>query len=60
MVPTDGLTLDQVVSKHQAPLLRLAIRLTGNVELAEEIMQDTLLRVTQSWNSFRGQSGVKT
>ena len=60
MGPPDRETLDELVSEHHAPLLRLATRLTGEVECADEIMQEALLRVTQNWNGFRGQSGFKT
>jgi RNA polymerase sigma-70 factor, ECF subfamily len=60
MGPDDRETLDRLISEHHAPLLRLAIRLTGEVESAEEMMQEALLRVTQNWNGFRGQSAFKT
>jgi RNA polymerase sigma-70 factor, ECF subfamily len=60
MGPTDRETLDELVSEHQASMLRLATRLTGRVESAEEVMQEALLRVTQNWNGFRGQAGFKT
>jgi len=60
MGPPDRETLDELVSEHQASMLRLATRLTGGTESAEEIMQEALLRVTQNWNGFRGQAGFKT
>lgn len=41
-------------------LLRLARRLAGDEELAEEAVQDALLRIARSWRMFRGQSTLET
>jgi RNA polymerase sigma-70 factor (ECF subfamily) len=60
MSPPDRETLDELVSEHLVSLRRLATRLTGSVGLAEEIMQEALLRIVRSWNSFRRQSAFKT
>ena len=60
MRPHDRETLDRLVAEHHAPMLRLATRLTGRLETAEEIIQEALLRATRGWSSFRCQSGFKT
>lgn len=41
-------------------LLRLARRLAGDEELAEEAVQDALLRIARSWRLFRGHSKLET
>jgi RNA polymerase sigma factor (sigma-70 family) len=60
MGPPAPATLDTFVSEHHASMLRLAIRLTGELESAEEVMQEALLRVTRNWAGFRGEAGFKT
>ena len=39
---------------------RVAIRLTGNQDLAEELVQETMLRAVRNWESFRHESDFKT
>jgi RNA polymerase sigma-70 factor (ECF subfamily) len=60
MSPLGRETLDEFVSEHLAFLLRMATRLTGRMEFAEDIMQEALLRVVQGWKGFRRQSSFKT
>jgi RNA polymerase sigma-70 factor, ECF subfamily len=60
MNPPDRETLDDLVSEHQASMHRLATRLTGCLEFADEIMQDCLLRVVRGWSGFRHQSAFKS
>ena len=60
MRPDDRETLDRLVSEHHPRMLRLATRLTGRLETAEEIIQEALLRATRSWSGFRSQSDFKT
>jgi RNA polymerase sigma factor (sigma-70 family) len=45
---------------HLASLRRLATRLTGSLESAEDVTQDALLRILRGWKGFRGQSAFKT
>lgn len=40
--------LEVVARRHQAALLEYAVKLTGDVDLAQDLVQETLLRV---WNS---------
>jgi RNA polymerase sigma-70 factor, ECF subfamily len=51
----DRLMLDHLPAAH-----RLAIRLTGNPDRAEELVQDAMLRASRSWDSFRMQSKFTT
>jgi RNA polymerase sigma-70 factor (ECF subfamily) len=60
MRPHDRETLDRLVAEHHPRMLRLAIRLTGKVETAEEVLQEALLRVTRSWSGFRRESDFRT
>jgi len=60
MRPFGRETLDELVSEHLASLRRLATRLTGSVESAEDITQDALLRIVRGWKGFRRQSAFKT
>jgi RNA polymerase sigma-70 factor (ECF subfamily) len=56
----DRETLDTLISEHHAPMLRLATRLTGRLETAEEVVQEAMLRIARSWNGFRSEADFKT
>lgn len=51
----DRLILDQLPAAH-----RFAIRLTGDVDLAEDVVQDALVRASAGWRTFRGGSSPQT
>ncbi len=51
----DQLVLDYLPAAH-----RFAIRLTGNIHDAEDIMQEALLRASRGRRNFRGQSKFST
>jgi RNA polymerase sigma-70 factor, ECF subfamily len=53
-------TLDDLVSEHLPSLRRLATRLTGRIESADDVTQETLLRIVRGWEGFRRQSAFKT
>ena len=53
-------SLDQLVVEHLSPALRFAIRLTGDPGLAEEILQEALVRVARNWGGFRHEAGFRT
>jgi RNA polymerase sigma-70 factor, ECF subfamily len=53
-------SLDELVVEHVDTLRRLATRLTGRLEAAEEIVQEGLLRIVRGWRGFRGQAAFKT
>jgi RNA polymerase sigma-70 factor (ECF subfamily) len=56
----DRQTFDRLVLDHLASAQRFAIRLTGDPDAAEDLMQDALLRAHRSWRTFRGQSKFTT
>lgn len=52
--------LDRLVVEHLPAALRFAMRLTGNADEAEDIVQDALVRVTRGWAAFRGEANFRT
>ena len=57
---SDRASLDRLVSAHLSGALRFAVRLTGNPQEAEEVVEEALLRVARSWKSFRGEARFRT
>lgn len=58
--PLDENRLNQLVLDHLPYALRLAVRLTGSTDAAEEIVQEALVRVARSWRSFRGHAHFRS
>lgn len=58
--PIEADDLDGLVRVHLPAALRFAIRLTGRTDAAEDIVQETLLRVAQKHRTFRGDSRFRT
>src|SRR5687768_16455106 len=58
--PIDRHAVDRLVVAHLPAALRLARRLVGNPDTAEEIVQEALCRVLHGWKSFRGESSFGT
>lgn len=58
--PIDRHEIDQLVVEHLPVALRLARRLVGDADVAEEIVQEALCRVLDRWKSFRGESSFRT
>lgn len=58
--PEPDADLDRLVQEHLPSTIRFAIRLTGNVEAAEELVQEALLRVSRGWTGFRGEARFRT
>ena len=56
----DEASLERLVSRHLSETLRFATRLTGDLEAAEEVVQEALARVVRSWRSFRGEAQFRT
>src|SRR5437762_1520839 len=56
----DRQTFDRLVLEHLASAQRFAIRLSGDPDAAEDLLQDALLRAHRSWQTFRGQSQFTT
>ena len=53
-------TLDRLVREHLPAALRFATRLTGNLDAAEDVVQEALLQVARGWARFRGDSQFRT
>lgn len=51
---------DRLVAAAIPAALRFAVRLTGNVEAAEEVVQEALYRAARSRDSFRGDASLRT
>src|SRR5262245_18905115 len=53
-------SFDRLMLEHLSAAHRLAIRLSGDVDRAEELVQEAMLRASRSWSGFRGQSKFTT
>jgi RNA polymerase sigma-70 factor (ECF subfamily) len=58
--PIDKSTVDRLVVEHLPAALRVALRLSGDPNAAEDLVQETLCRVLARWRSFRGEASFKT
>jgi RNA polymerase sigma-70 factor (ECF subfamily) len=56
----DRQAFDRLMLEHLPAAHRLAIRLTGKLDGAEELVQEAMLRAARSWSSFRMQSKFTT
>lgn len=56
----DGLDLAALVHEHSGLVWRYAMGLLGDPEEAEEVTQDTFLRVHRSLDTFRGEAALST
>lgn len=56
----DRQDFDRGVAAEIPAMLRFAVRLTGSVEAAEEVVQEALLRAARHRDSFRGDSSLRT
>jgi RNA polymerase sigma-70 factor, ECF subfamily len=56
----DRSTLDRLVREQLPAALRFAVRLTGDLDTAEDIVQEALLRAARSWSTFRGEAQFRT
>src|SRR5262245_5315828 len=51
---------DSVVADHRAQIFRFLLASTRDVDLAETLTQDCLLKAHRNWANFRGESSVLT
>ena len=58
--PIERNAIDRLVVEHLPAALRMALRLSGDPATAEDLVQETLLRVLRDWRRFRGESSFKT
>jgi RNA polymerase sigma-70 factor, ECF subfamily len=56
----DGDAFRRVVERHSQELFRLAFRLTGNEDDAEDIVQETFLRAYRAFDRFENRAQVGT
>lgn len=56
----DRRAVDNLVNQYQAPLFAFILRMIGNQETAEDIFQETWIRVIRSIGMFRGNSKFST
>jgi RNA polymerase sigma-70 factor (ECF subfamily) len=56
----DRAAFDQLVQRDSARLLRLLVRITRNPEIAEDALQDALVRAWRNLPRFNGQSSFFT
>ena len=56
----DRQTIDRLVVEQLPAALRFATRLTGNVDTAEEVVQEALCRVLRKWQSYREDATFRT
>ena len=56
----DESALREVLSGHRDRIYNLALRITGSVEDAEEVTQDTFLRMMDKIEQFEGRSTLGT
>lgn len=52
--------IDRLVQQHARTLYLYALMRVGKQDLAEDIVQDTLLAALQSWQNFAGDSSERT
>jgi len=52
----DVAAFEELVSRYENKVYRLAIKLTRNETLAEEVLQEVFLRVYEKLHTFRGES----
>jgi RNA polymerase sigma-70 factor (ECF subfamily) len=55
----DASEFDRLVRDQLKPALRFATRLCGDAA-AEEVVQEALFRTARAWQSFRGESSLRT
>jgi RNA polymerase sigma-70 factor (ECF subfamily) len=58
--PVDRQTFDRLVLDHLPAAQRFALRLTGRIDRAEEVVQNALLRAARGWHTFKGHSTFGT
>ena len=60
MVTDSKPNFSEVVRKLGGPLRGFLVNYCGNVDLAEDLLQETLIRVEKNLGKFRGESSLKT
>jgi RNA polymerase sigma-70 factor (ECF subfamily) len=58
--PGDRTAVDRLVVDHLPSALRFALRLTGDADTAEEVVQEAVCLVLRRWPSYRGDAAFGT
>ena len=58
--PASAREFDRLVQTHLEATLRMAIRLTGNLHTAEDVVQESLVKAANHWKSFRREASFRT
>src|SRR4030095_7060396 len=56
----DARAFDEVVSRYENKVYRLASKLTRNEALAEEVLQEVFIKIYEKLDSFRGESALSS
>jgi RNA polymerase sigma-70 factor (ECF subfamily) len=56
----DRVSFPSIVERHSRVLFRVAYRMTGNEQDAEDMVQETFLRAYRRLESYDGRSGIQT
>jgi len=56
----DPSAMDEIVDEYKSPLFAFILRMTGNHAAAEDVFQETWLRVVRYIDAFRGDSKFST
>ena len=57
---TQAFTFEQVAEQVSRPLLRYFRRYSADINLADDLLQETLVRIARGLSSFDGRANVKT
>ena len=58
--PSDIPSFEDVAQNLSGPLQRYLVRMVGNTATADDLLQETLLRIARGLTNFEGRSSVKT
>src|SRR4026209_548914 len=56
----DARAFEELVSRYENKVYRLAIKLTRNEALAEEVLQEVFIKIYEKLDSFRGESALSS
>lgn len=56
----DALEVSRMVDAYSGPLYRLAMKMLGNTQDAEDVLQNTFLKAIQNLETFEGRSTIST
>jgi RNA polymerase sigma-70 factor (ECF subfamily) len=59
-LPQGRALFDQRMTDSLPAALKFAIRLTGRIDAAEELVQEAMLRATRSWATYRNEASFHT